>query len=75
VERDLVLGKVPVTPYAYDEVFFDGRYGAWASNRIAFGLQFPVSKWVIEPYLLRQHNTRSTPYWINALGLKLSLYL
>ena len=59
----------------YDEIFFDGRYGAWTANRVAFGMQFPRSKWVIEPYILRRHNTRSTPYSTNALGLKVSLFL
>jgi hypothetical protein len=75
VERDLVLGKLAVTPYVYDEIYFDGRYGAWTTNRVVLGMQFPVSKWVIEPYILRQHNTRSTPFRIDAFGLKVSLFL
>jgi hypothetical protein len=75
MEHDLVLGKLAVTPYVYDEIYFDGRYGAWTTNRVALGMQFPVSKWVIEPYLFRQHNTRSAPFWTDAFGLKVSLYL
>ena len=40
VKDDVILGKVAVTPYVYDEIFFDGRYGAWTANRVAFGMQF-----------------------------------
>jgi hypothetical protein len=76
IEHDLKLGgKVAATPYVYDEIYYDGRFGAWSSNRIAMGVELPVSKLVIEPYLLRQHNTRSSPTWVNAFGLKFSLYL
>jgi hypothetical protein len=75
VERDLTLGRVAVTPYVYDEIYYDGRYGAWTTNRVALGMQFPVSKWVIEPYVFREHNTRGSPPWTEALGLKLSLFL
>jgi len=76
VEHDLeIAGKVAATPYVYDEITYDGRFGAWSSNRVAMGVELPVSKFVIEPYLLRQHNTRSSPTWVNALGLKISLFL
>jgi hypothetical protein len=53
----VILGKVGFTPYVYDEIFFDGRYGAWTANRVALGVQFPVSKGVIEPYLLGASTT------------------
>jgi hypothetical protein len=75
VERDLQLGALAFTPYVYDEVFYDTRYDAWTRNRFAFGLQFPAGPHVvIEPYVLRQHDSRSVPSVVEALGLKLSLY-
>jgi hypothetical protein len=75
VERDMNLGKVSLTPYVYDEVFFDGRFGSWTTNRTAIGIQFPVSNWVIEPYVFREHNSTATPRWLDAAGIKFSLYL
>jgi hypothetical protein len=75
LERDLKLKRLVVTPYVYDEIFYDTRYDAWSNNRVVFGLQFPVGPHlVVEPYLLRQINSQAAPRHTDAFGLKFSLY-
>jgi Protein of unknown function (DUF2490) len=75
VERDVRLGRFVFTPYAYDEVFYDTRYGVWNRSRYAWGLQIPTGPhMVVEPYFLRQQDTRATLRYVNAFGLTLSLY-
>jgi hypothetical protein len=74
VERDFKLRRV-LTPYLFAEVFYDTRFDAWTTRRFALGLQAPVgSKLVVEPYLMRQENSRSTPRRTEAVGLKFNLY-
>ncbi len=75
VERDFELAGVVFTPYAYDEIFYNTKYGAWNRNRYAAGVEFPVGPHVVvAPFLLRQRDTRANVKFINALGLTLSLY-
>ena len=75
LERDLVRGWLNCTPYVYDEIFYDTRYGQWTPNQYALGVEFPAgAHLVLEPYYLRQHGSRSNPPHINALGFKLNLY-
>ena len=76
LERDCKLEGIKFTPYLYDEIYFDTRYGTWSVNRLAAGLQIvggPRMIW--EPYVMRQHDMRASPRFTNALGLKLNLYL
>jgi hypothetical protein len=75
VERDIKRGWLALTPYVYDEVFFDSRYHAWTKNRLVFGLQVPAGvHLVVEPYFQNEINSRSTPRRTVAIGLTLSLY-
>ena len=75
LERDLKLKTVALTPYAYDEIFFDTRYHDWSANRVVVGLQFPVaSTLIVEPYLLRQINYQGSVRRTEAVGLKFSFY-
>lgn len=75
LERDLKLRSIEFIPYAYDEVFFDARSGAWSASRVVAGAQFPIAdKWIVEPYLLRQFNYEATTRRIEAAGLKISLF-
>jgi uncharacterized protein DUF2490 len=75
LERDIVLGWLNCTPYVYDEIYYDTRYGRWTPNQYAAGVEFPVGPHVVlEPYYLRQHGSRSTPPHLNAFGFKLNLY-
>lgn len=75
LEHDVKLGRLGLTPYIYDEVFFDARYEAFTTNRLAAGIQILAGRHMIwEPYVMRQHNTRGTPRYTNAVALKLSLF-
>jgi Protein of unknown function (DUF2490) len=75
VERDLRFKAFAFTPYVYDEVYFDTRFHAWSANRQACGVQVPVAtRFVLEPYLLRQVNYQGSPSRIHALGFKFSAF-
>jgi hypothetical protein len=74
--RDIKRGRFVRTPYAWDEVFYDSRYGQWIRNRYAFGVQFVAGKHVIfDPYYyMRQNGSHSNPTHLNAFGSKWNLY-
>lgn len=75
VERDFKRGRFVCTPYAYDEIFYDTRYGEITPNRYAFGAQFPAGRHMIfEPYYMRQNGSHSKPPHVNAIGFKWNLY-
>ena len=75
LERDVRYRRMNFTPYIYDEIYYDTRYDRWSTNRYAAGIEFPVNAHlVLEPYYLRQHNTRSKPPHVNALGFKVNLF-
>jgi Protein of unknown function (DUF2490) len=75
MERDFKFEGLGLTPFVFDEVFYDTRYGAWTTNRLAAGVQILVGKHMIwQPYVFRQRNTRGTPQYINAVALNLNLY-
>ena len=75
LDRDLKLGQLAFTPYVYDEIYFDTRYDAWSTNRVAIGVQVPAgAHLVIEPYVMHQVNSRSTPRRTRTVGLKFSFY-
>jgi hypothetical protein len=75
LDRDCKLGSFAFTPYVYDEIFYDTRYDAWIRNRYAIGVQVPSGAHVvIEPYILRQKDSRSTPPHVDAFGITLNLY-
>ena len=73
--RDIKRGQFVCTPYAWDEVFYDTRYGQWIRNRYAFGVQFVAGKhMVFDPYYMRQNGSHSNPTHLNAFGSKWNLY-
>jgi hypothetical protein len=75
LDRDVQLGSLVLTPFVYEELYYDTRYSAWARNRTAIGVQIPVGPRVqIQPYIFRQNDTRSTPRHTDAAGLTLSLF-
>jgi hypothetical protein len=75
LEHDIELGSFGFTPYVYDEIFYDTRYGQWTPNEYAIGSQFPVGPHVVlEPYYLRRNGSHSNPPHINVFGFKLNLY-
>jgi hypothetical protein len=66
---------VVFTLYAYDEIFYDTRYDAWSTNRYAMGVQVPADRHlVVEPYVLRRNDHRSSVPRTNALGLRFNLF-
>jgi hypothetical protein len=70
IERDFSIGKFRFTPYAQGELFYDFRVDIWNRNEISAGAEIPVgSRFVIEPYYLRQHNIRSQTEHVNGVGL------
>ena len=75
LEHDIKRKSIVLTPYIYDEIYFDTRYGKWSRNEIAAGLKAPLaSNIVAEPYLLWQHNLVGSPRYTEALGMKLGIY-
>ncbi len=74
-DRDFSIGHFMLTPYAYDEVFYDARYHAWTTNRYAIGVEVPAGPHlVVEAYMLRQNDRRASPPHVNAIGLTFNLY-
>jgi len=75
LERDIKYGAFVFTPYAYDEIFYDTRYGQWTPNRYAFGVQLPIGAHVVlQPYYLRQNGNRSNPPHVNVFGFTFNLF-
>jgi hypothetical protein len=75
LERDFKSGWLDITPYVYDEIYYDTRYDRWTPNNYAFGVEFPIGPHVVlEPYYLRQGRRASPPPHLNAFGFRLSLY-
>jgi hypothetical protein len=76
LERDLTYGWLESTPYIYDEIFYDTRYGLWSPNRYGVGVQFQVGRHtVLEPQYFRQDGSRSNPANLNVFVLILNIYL
>jgi Protein of unknown function (DUF2490) len=75
MERDLKSKGLGFTPFVYDELFYDARYGAWTTNRLATGVQLFIGKHMMwQPYVFREHHTRSLPRYTDAVALDLSLF-
>ena len=75
LERDLSRGWLHVTPFVYDEIFYDARLHRWTPNQYAFGFDLPVhQRVVLEPYYLRQNGGGSKPPHLNVVGFKCNLY-
>jgi hypothetical protein len=75
MERDLSRGWLRVTPFVYDEIFYDARIHRWSPNQYGFGFDLPAGRHVVfEPYYLRQNGSSSKPPHLNAAGFKCNLY-
>ena len=65
-----------VRPYGSAEVFYDWQYDKFDRVRFAAGVEVSVWRFlVIDGYYLRQHTTTSSPRFVNAMGLKMHIYL
>jgi hypothetical protein len=73
LERDCQVGWLVFTPYLYDEVFYDSRYGAITQNRYAAGIQVPAGLHVVLDTYFRRQDQRQAPSR-HAIGLTLNLY-
>ena len=74
LERDVVLGKPTLTPYAYGESFYSFDNGNWFKTRAALGLEFHLwERFVPEVYFQRDYNASGTD--VNGFGLVVSIYL
>jgi len=75
IERDFKTGSLGFSPFVYDEVIYDARFNALATNRLATGIQILQNKHMIwQPYVFREHHTRGEPRYTNAVALQLSLF-
>jgi hypothetical protein len=75
IERDLAIGNFKFTPEAFNEYFYDTRYGTLSRVQYRAGLLVPIGRHVVaEPYVAWQVNKTSAQRHTGALGFKLNLY-
>jgi hypothetical protein len=87
LEREFKVLNRGVTPYGSVEAFYDTRFDTWNRNRIVAGVQLalkrgaplislihPKKQLVLDVYVTRQHDSRSQPSRVRALGIALSIY-
>ena len=75
LERDFGNGHFVCTPYINGEVLYDTRYDAWTQNRYSVGVEIPAgAHLVLETYVLRKNQSRTTPSHVNVFGLRLRFY-
>lgn len=84
LERDFVLGKRSLTPYATSEAFYDTRFDAFNRYRLTIGLQIFFKQRTdllklrkqksLDIYYLWQQDSRSQPERVGALGIKFAIH-
>jgi hypothetical protein len=76
VERSFRTGRFVLTPYTDVEAFYSWKYHAFDEVRYTAGLEWQVVRFlVLEGYYTRERDTKSSPQYVNALGLTLQLHL
>ncbi len=76
LERNFRTGRFVLTPYTDTEGFYNWKYHAFDEVRYTAGLEWRVVRFlVLEEYYTRQRDTKSSPQYVNALGLTVQLYL
>lgn len=76
LEHPVKLGKVEVSAYVADEVFYDSIANAWIRNRIYVGAIKKVNKhFTLDLYYVRQNDSHSRPGDIHALGTTFKFHL
>lgn len=76
VERELSFDGHRITPFAAVEAFYDTRFSAWNRKRLYVGVRIPLSRHVsLEPYFMRQRDSRTAPHETNVIynGIRLQL--
>ena len=65
----------PLTPYLETEWFYDCRYDAFDEVRYSGGAEWAATRFLVaEAYYTRQRDTKSSPDFVNALGVKIAFY-
>ena len=76
LEHPVKLGKVEVSGYVADEVFYDSIAKAWIRNRIFVGASRKITQhFTLDLYYVRQNDGHSRPGDINALGTTFKFHL
>jgi hypothetical protein len=69
LEHPVKLGKLEISAFLADEVFYDSIANAWIRNRIYAGASKTINKhFTLDLYYVRQNDSHSHPGDINALG-------
>jgi len=86
LERDFALGiKRSLIPYVAAEAFYDTRFDAFNRYRLTSGLQIFFKKRTgdllklrnqktLDLYYLWQHDSRSQPEFVHAIGIKFAIH-
>ena len=75
LERTFHTDRFEFTPYAHAEVFYDLNQSNWTRLRYAAGMEWSVTRrLVLEGYFLRQNDWRSSPRFVNAVGVVAQFY-
>ena len=70
LERTFVIRDRRVTPYAADEIFYDGRYHAWNRNRFYAGARLALRpRLTLDGYYARQTDGRARPGFLHIFGV------
>jgi hypothetical protein len=76
LERNFRTGRFVLTPYVDGEAFYNWKYHAFDEFRYTAGLEWRVLRFlVLEEYYTRQRNTKSSPQYVNALGVTVQVHL
>jgi hypothetical protein len=76
LERPFKTGRFELSPYADAEAFYEYQYDAFTRFRFSGGVEWSLNRhFVLQPYYLRQRDTRSSPNNLNVVGLILQVYL
>jgi hypothetical protein len=75
LERDFLVHKFQITPYASAEAFYDGDKHSWDEEYYAVGLQIPFKRLLlVDTYYLRQECTGCSPGDANVAGLTVNVF-
>ena len=76
VEKEAKLGRVRLSPFGTTEIFYDSQASAWNRLQFTAGLLIPLGKhFELELYYARQQQISSQVPDVNALGLRLNIFL
>jgi hypothetical protein len=74
LERDTAVRKYDFVPYGTAEFFYNTRYDMFNRNRFIVGVEMPITpRAMVDTYVARQNDSRSSPEHVNALGVALNL--